>query len=225
MAITDWPEDERPRERLLAQGAAALSDAELLALFLRVGVKGQSAVDLARTLIGHFGSLNRLFSASLAEFSAIPGMGPAKYAQLQAVLEMSRRALAEAMKQDSLLNTPDTVRDYLRLHLAGLRHEVFFALWLDAQNRLIAAEELFRGTLTQASVYPREVVKKALAHNAAAVVLAHNHPSGVAEPSSADSQLTRELKQALALIDVRVLDHFIVAGTACPLSFAERGLL
>ena len=225
MAITDWPEDERPRERLLAQGAAALSDAELLALFLRVGVKGQSAVDLARTLIGHFGSLNRLFSASLAEFSAIPGMGPAKYAQLQAVLEMARRALAEAMKQDSLLNTPDTVRDYLRLHLAGLRHEVFFALWLDAQNRLIAAEELFRGTLTQASVYPREVVKKALAHNAAAVVLAHNHPSGVAEPSSADSQLTRELKQALALIDVRVLDHFIVAGTASPLSFAERGLL
>ena len=225
MAITDWPEDERPRERLLAQGAAALSDAELLALFLRVGVKGQSAVDLARTLIGHFGSLNRLFSASLAEFSAIPGMGPAKYAQLQAVLEMSRRALAEAMKQDSLLNTPDTVRDYLRLHLAGLRHEVFFALWLDAQNRLIAAEELFRGTLTQASVYPREVVKKALAHNAAAVVLAHNHPSGVAEPSSADSQLTRELKQALVLIDVRVLDHFIVAGTASPLSFAERGLL
>ena len=225
MAITDWPEDERPRERLLAQGAAALSDAELLALFLRVGVKGQSAVDLARTLIGHFGSLNRLFAASLAEFSAIPGMGPAKYAQLQAVLEMARRALAEAMKQDSLLNTPDTVRDYLRLHLAGLRHEVFFALWLDAQNRLIAAEELFRGTLTQASVYPREVVKKALAHNAAAVVLAHNHPSGVAEPSSADSQLTRELKQALALVDVRVLDHFIVAGTASPLSFAERGLL
>ena len=225
MAITDWPEDERPRERLLAQGAAALSDAELLALFLRVGIKGQSAVDLARTLIGHFGSLNRLFAASLAEFSAIPGMGPAKYAQLQAVLEMSRRALAEAMKQDSLLNTPDTVRDYLRLHLAGLRHEVFFVLWLDAQNRLIAAEELFRGTLTQASVYPREVVKKALAHNAAAVVLAHNHPSGIAEPSAADSQLTRELKQALALIDVRVLDHFIVAGTASPLSFAERGLL
>ena len=225
MAITDWPEDERPRERLLAQGAAALSDAELLALFLRVGIKGQSAVDLARTLIGHFGSLNRLFAASLAEFSAIPGMGPAKYAQLQAVLEMSRRALAEAMKQDSLLNTPDTVRDYLRLHLAGLRHEVFFALWRDAQNRLIAAEELFRGTLTQASVYPREVVKKALAHNAAAVVLAHNHPSGIAEPSAADSQLTRELKQALALVDVRVLDHFIVAGTASPLSFAERGLL
>ena len=225
MAITDWPEDERPRERLLAQGAAALSDAELLALFLRVGVRGQSAVDLARTLIAHFGSLNRLFAASLAEFSAIPGMGAAKYAQLQAVLEMARRALAEEMKACSLLDTPETVRDYLRLHLSGLRHEVFFALWLDAQNRLIAAEELFRGSLTQASVYPREVVKKALAHNAAAVVLAHNHPSGVAEPSAADGHLTRELKQALALIEVRVLDHFIVAGTSRPLSFAERGLL
>ena len=225
MAITDWPEDERPRERLLAQGAAALSDAELLALFLRVGVKGKSAVDLARDLITRFGSLNRLFSASQAEFSAIPGMGPAKYAQLQAVLEMSRRALAEELKQSSALSTPDAVRNFLRLHLAGLKHEVFFALWLDAQNRLIVAEELFCGTLTQASVYPREVVKNALSHNAAAVVLAHNHPSGVAEPSSADAHLTRELKQALALIDVKVLDHFIVAGDHNPVSFAERGLL
>lgn len=225
MAITDWPEDERPRERLLAQGAAALSDAELLALFLRVGVKGKSAVDLARDLITRFGSLNRLFSASQAEFSAIPGMGPAKYAQLQAVLEMSRRALAEELKQSSALSTPDAVRNFLRLHLAGLKHEVFFALWLDAQNRLIVAEELFCGTLTQASVYPREVVKNALSHNAAAVVLAHNHPSGVAEPSSADAHLTRELKQALALIDVKVLDHFIVAGDHNPVSFAEHGLL
>ena len=225
MAITDWPEDERPRERLLAQGAAALSDAELLALFLRVGVKGKSAVDLARELIGRFGSLNRLFAASQAEFSAIPGMGPAKYAQLQAGLEMARRALGEELKQASALSTPGAVRDYLRLHLAGLRHEVFFVLWLDAQNRLIAAEELFRGTLTQTSVYPREVVKAALAHNAAAVVFAHNHPFGVAEPSSADTHLTRELKQALALVDVKVLDHFIVAGSAQPLSFAERGLL
>ena len=225
MAITDWPEDERPRERLLAQGAAALSDAELLALFLRVGVKGKSAVDLARDLITRFGSLNRLFSASQAEFSAIPGMGPAKYAQLQAVLEMSRRALAEELKQSSALSTPDAVRNFLRLHLAGLKHEVFFALWLDAQNRLIVAEELFCGTLTQASVYPREVVKNALSHNAAAVVLAHNHPSGVAEPSGADAHLTRELKQALALIDVKVLDHFIVAGQHNPVSFAERGLL
>lgn len=225
MAITDWPEDERPRERLLAQGAGALSDAELLAIFLRVGVKGKSAVDLARDLIRHFGSLNSLFAASVEDFSVIHGMGPAKYAQLQAVLEMSKRALSEEMKQNDAFSTPHAVRDYLRLNLAGLPHEVFFALWLDAQNRLISSEELFRGTLTQTSVYPREVVKKALWHNAAAVVLAHNHPSGFAEPSSADEILTRELKQALALIDVRVLDHFIVAGSSQPLSFAERGLL
>ena len=225
MAITDWPENERPREHLLAQGAAALTDAELLAIFLRVGMKGKSAVDLARELIQHFGSLNRLFSATRDDFSAISGMGPAKYAQLQAVLEMSRRALAEEMKRSNAFSTPAAVRDYLRLHLAGLAHEVFLALWLDAQNCLIAAEELFHGTLTQTSVYPREVVKKALWHNAAAVVLAHNHPSGVAEPSNADQLLTRELKQALALVDVRVLDHFIVAGQNQPLSFAERGLL
>ena len=225
MAITDWPEDERPRERLLAQGAAVLSDAELLAIFLRVGVKGKSAVDLARQLVQHFGSLNRLFAASQDALSSIHGMGPAKYVQLQAVLEMSRRALAEEMKQVSTLSTPGAVRDYLRLHLAGLPHEVFFVLWLDSQNRLIVAEELFRGTLTQTSVYPREIVKKALAHNAAAVVLAHNHPSGVAEPSSADVFLTRELRQALALVDVKVLDHFIVAGQLQPISFAERGLL
>lgn len=225
MSITDWPEDERPRERLLARGAAVLSDAELLAIFLRVGVRGKSAVDLARELLGRFGSLNRLFSASLDELATVPGMGPAKYAQLQAVLEMSRRALSEAMKQGDALSTPAAVRDYLRLQLAGLPYEVFYALWLDAQNRLIAAEELFHGTLTQTSVYPREVVKRALAHNAAAVVLAHNHPSGVAEPSSADEFLTRELKQALALVDVRVLDHFIVAGSSQALSFAERGLL
>ena len=225
MAITDWPEDERPRERLLTRGAASLSDAELLAIFLRVGVKGKSAVDLARQLIGHFGSLNRLFSASAAEFSVIPGMGEAKYAQLQAVLEMARRALGETMKARSAFASPTAVRDYLCLHLAGLAHEVFFALWLDAQHRLLAAEELFRGTLSQTSVYPREVVKKALAHNAAAVIFAHNHPSGVAEPSSADETLTRNLKQSLALVDVRVLDHFVVAGPSQPLSFAERGLL
>lgn len=225
MAITDWPEDERPRERLLAQGAAALSDAELLAIFLRVGVKGQSAVDLARALIQRFGSLNRLFAASQRSLSEIHGIGPAKYVQLQAVFEMSRRALAEEMRQGDVFSTPVAVRDYLRLHLAGLAHEVFHALWLDAQNRLIVSEELFRGSLTQTSVYPREVVKKALWHNAAAVVLAHNHPSGVSEPSPADEFLTRELKQALAQVDVRVLDHFIVAGQSQPLSFAERGLL
>ncbi|HRF04438.1 DNA repair protein RadC [Accumulibacter sp.] len=226
MAIRDWPEDERPRERLLARGAAALSDAELLAIFLRVGSKGKSAVDLARELIGGFGGLNRMFAASQADFSAVPGMGPAKYAQLQAVLEMARRALGEGLKEQGLtFASPGGVRDYLRLHLAGLQHEVFLALWLDAQNRLIVAEELFRGTLTQTSVYPREVLKHALRHNAAAVVLAHNHPSGVAEPSRADELLTSELKQVLALVEVRVLDHFIVAGQSPPLSFAERGLL
>jgi DNA repair protein RadC len=225
MSITDWPEDERPRERLLAQGPGALSDAELLAIFLRIGVKGKSAVDLARDLIGRFGSLNRLFAATQSEFSTVHGMGPAKYAQLQAVLEMARRTLGEEIQQGTLFSSPGAVRDYLRLHLASLPYEVFFAIWVDAQNRLIAAEELFRGTLTQTSVYPREVVKTALLRNAAAVVLAHNHPSGLAEPSRADELLTRELKQALALIDVRVLDHFIVAGQSQPLSFAERGLL
>lgn len=225
MAITDWPADERPRERLLGRGAATLSDAELLAIFLRVGVKGKSAVDLARDLIGRFGGLNRLFAASRSDFSAVHGMGPAKYAQLQAVLEMSRRALAEEITRGGAFASPGAVRDYLRLHLAGLPHEVFFAIWLDSQNRLIASEELFRGTLAQTSVYPREVVKRALLHNAAAVILAHNHPSGLAEPSHADELLTGELKKALALVDVRVLDHFIVAGQSQPLSFAERGLL
>lgn len=225
MAITDWPASERPRERLLAHGAGALSDAELLALFLRVGVKGASAVDLARVLLARFGSLNRLFAAGRAEFAAIPGMGDAKYAQLQAVLEMARRALREEIRAGDALASPRAVRDWLRLTLAGLPHEVFMVLLLDAQNRLIAAEELFRGTLTQTSVHPREVVKLALAHNAAGAVLAHNHPSGPAEPSRADEALTQALKQALALVDVRLLDHFIVAGSGEPLSFAEKGLI
>lgn len=225
MAITDWPADERPRERLIRHGAAALSDAELLAIFLRVGVRGQSAVDLARTLLGRFGSLNGLFAAKAGEFKAIPGMGDAKYTQLQAVLEMARRALREDLKARDALSTPGAVRDWLRLHLGGLPHEAFVALWLDAQNRLIDHETLFSGTLTQTSVYPREVVKRALARNAAAVVLAHNHPSGVAEPSAADRQLTEALRQALALVDVKVLDHFIVAGPGSPFSFAEKGLI
>ncbi|GHU38140.1 UPF0758 protein [Betaproteobacteria bacterium] len=225
MAITDWPKDERPRERLLKHGAANLADAELLAIFLRVGVKGKSAVDLARDLVSHFGGLNGLFAASEAEFTSIPGLGPAKYAQLQAVLEMARRTLGEDMRKKDAFSSPTAVRDYLRLNLSDLRHEVFFALWLDTQHRLLVAEELFRGTLSQTSVYPREVVKRALTHNAAAVVFAHNHPSGVAEPSHADEALTRTLCQALALVDVKVLDHFIVAGQVPPLSFAECGLL
>lgn len=226
MAISDWPEHERPRERLLKLGPEALSDAELLAIFLRVGIKGKSAVDLARELLAHFdNNLPRLAEATLKEIAAVPGMGPAKAVQLKASLELARRALSSEMQGKDLLSSPTVVRDWLKLKLGGLGYEVFGALWLDSKNRLIAWEELFKGTLAQTSVYPREVVKRALAHNAAAVLLCHNHPSGVAEPSQADELLTQNLKQALALVDVRVLDHFIVAGSAKPLSFAERGLL
>ena len=224
VAITDWPEDQRPRERLIRQGAEALSDAELLAIFLRTGVKGKSAVDLGREMIARFGSLSGLFSAGLAEFSSINGLGEAKYAQLQATLELARRSLAEVLQAGTLLSSPVAVRQYLQLHLNHKPYEVFTALFLDVQNRLIKSEELFRGTLTHTSVYPREVVKAALAHNAAGVILAHNHPSGVAEPSAADHELTRTLKQALALVDVRVLDHFIVAKSTV-YSFAEQGRL
>ena len=224
MAITDWPAAERPREKLLGRGADALSDAELLAIFLRTGMRGKSAVDLARELLTNCGSLAALCSASERDVCGLPGMGQAKYAQLQAVMEMARRALREKLAAGSALNSPAAVRDYLRLKLQVLPHEVFVVLFLDAQNRVIGSEELFRGTLTQTSVYPREVVKRALHHNAGAVIFAHNHPSGVAEPSHADETLTQALKQALALIDVRVLDHFIVAGSGV-LSFAERGLL
>ena len=224
MSITDWPAGERPREKLLERGAAALSDAELLAIFLRTGVVGKSAVDLARELVQQFGTLTNLFAAREEEFCAIHGMGQAKYVQLQAVLEMSRRALQEEMQSGDALNSPRAVREYLQLLLRTRQQEVFIALFLDAQHRVIASEELFQGTLTQTSVYPREVVKRALHHNAAAVILAHNHPSGVAEPSQSDQLLTDALKQALQLVDVRVLDHFIVAGAGC-LSFAEKGLL
>ncbi|MCK9381534.1 MAG: DNA repair protein RadC [Sulfuritalea sp.] len=226
MAICDWPVTERPRERLAQQGAAALSDAELLAIFLRVGTRGKSAVDLARELLASFdGDLARLAAASTKDLACLPGIGPAKAAQLAAALELARRALAGSLKTKDALASPQAVRDWLRLSLGNLQHEVFVALWLDAQNRLIASEELFRGTLTQTSVYPREVVKRALVHNAGAVILAHNHPSGLAEPSRADEVLTSSLKQALALIDVKLLDHFIVTGSTEPLSFAERGLI
>jgi DNA repair protein RadC len=226
MAITDWPKNERPRERLLAHGPQALSDAELLAIFLRVGVKGKSAVDLARDLLGQVdGSLARLTETPPPALAKLPGLGPAKAAQLAATLELARRALTEDMKARDLLSSPGAARDWLKLKLGGLDHEVFGALWLDSQNRLIGWDELFRGTLTQTSVYPREVVKQALTRNAAAVILAHNHPSGLTEPSAADEALTRSLRQALSLVDVRVLDHFIVAGRATPLSFAERGLV
>ena len=226
MAITDWPEGERPRERLLALGPEALSDAELLAIYLRVGVRGKSAVDLARELIQRFdGSLSRLAEASLEELASVSGTGTAKAAQLKASFERARRALTQQMTTRDTFANPGKVRDWLRLKLATRQHEVFMALWLDAQNRLIKADELFSGSLTQTSVYPREVVKTALAHNAAAVIFAHNHPSGVSEPSRADEMLTKTLKEALAMVDVKLLDHFIVAGNATPLSFAERGLL
>jgi len=224
MAITDWPLSERPRERLLARGAAALADAELLAILLRTGIRGKSAVDLARELLGRFGSLTALLEAEPAKIGSTPGLGNAKLAHLQAALELARRALKEELSQRDALSSPRAVRDYLRLSLAGRDHEVFVVLLLDAQHRVTAFEELFRGTLTQTSVYPREVVKCALKHNAAAVIFAHNHPSGIAEPSHADEILTRSLKAALALVDIQVLDHFIVAGTRT-LSFAERGLL
>ena len=224
MSITQWPEHERPRERLLAQGAAALSNAELLAIFLRVGMKGKSAVDLARELVNTFGNLHGLFSASKEQLCAVNGVGEAKYVQLQAVLEMARRALAEQIKTVDALSSPQAVRDYLKLTLARLPHEVFVAVFLTAQNRVIAVEEIFRGTLTQTSVYPREIVKRSLAHNAASVIFAHNHPSGEASPSQADRSLTKALADALALVDVRVLDHFIVAPGAS-LSFAEQGIL
>ena len=224
MAITDWPAQERPRERLLELGAGALSDAELLAIFLRTGMNGKSAVDLARELLHRFGSLTTLASASAEAFCEIPGLGPAKYAQLQAVMEMARRALKEQAKQRDALTSPQAVRDYLRLQLGTREYEVFMAVFLDTQNRVIAMEELFRGTLKETSVYPREVVKRALAHNAGAIIFAHNHPSGVAEPSRADEAITQTLKQALALVDVRVLDHFIVAAGG-GVSLAERGLI
>lgn len=224
MAITDWPLDDRPREKLLAKGPQSLSDAELVAIFLRTGVKGKSAVELARLQLTRFGSLSALAGAATASFCAEPGLGPAKYAQLQAALEIARRTLREKLDAGAALSAPQTVRDYLRLMLHGRPHEVFVAVFLDAQHRVVASEELFRGTLTQTSVYPREIVKQALHYNAAAVIFAHNHPSGVAEPSRADEALTAALKQALALVDVRVLDHFIVAGDGA-LSFAERGLL
>ncbi|MBI3067509.1 MAG: DNA repair protein RadC, partial [Betaproteobacteria bacterium] len=221
MPITSWPADDRPREKLLAKGPAALSDAELLAIFLRTGVRGKSAVDLARELLARFGSLSALFAASAAALCAIRGLGAAKYVQLQAVVEMARRALKEKVMNGSALGSPGAVRDYLRLKLQGLPHEVFLGVFLDAQNRVIEVEELFRGTLTQTSVYPREVVKRALARTAAAVIFAHNQPSGVAEPGRAAEALTAALRQALALVDVKVLDHFIVGGDRA-MSFAER---
>ena len=224
MAIREWPADERPRERLLARGAAGLSDAELLAIFLRTGLPGLSAVDLARQLLTRFGSLRGLLGADREAFCAERGLGEAKYAQLQAVLELARRHLGETLGERDLLREPALVRQYLASRLREGDRERFVGLFLDSQNRLIASEVLAEGSLHEASVYPREVVKTALRLGAASVIFAHNHPSGVPEPSEADRRLTERLRQALATVDVRVLDHFVV-GEGAPLSFSERGLL
>ncbi|MDH5407654.1 MAG: DNA repair protein RadC [Gammaproteobacteria bacterium] len=224
MPITDWPSAERPREKLLAQGADSLSDAELLAIFLRTGVKGKTAVDVARELLTDFGSLRHLLCADKTNFYKHDGLGPAKFALLQAVLEMGRRHLYEEIQRGDTLSDPASTRRFLSARLRDIPHEVFACLFLDNRHRVISFEELFRGTINGASVHPREVVKRALHHNAAALILAHNHPSGVAEPSEADRQLTRRLQEALQLVDIRVLDH-IVIGDGEAVAFAERGWL
>jgi len=224
MAITDWPADERPREKLLKQGAASLSDAELLAIFLRTGVKGKTAVDLARSLLSEFGNLRSILKADLNAFCQGEGLGPAKYTQLQAVLEMSRRHLQEKLEKGDILSSPKDTQQFLHACLANYNHEVFAAVFLDNRHQIITFKELFNGTLDGASVYPREVVKLALQLNAAAIIFAHNHPSGISAPSQADKQITQKLKDALALVEVRVLDHFIV-GDDGGYSFAEHGLI
>jgi DNA repair protein RadC len=224
MGINDWPADERPREKLLQRGPAALTNAELLAIFLRTGTPGKSAVDLARELLTNFGSLRALLNADRERFCQGLGLGDAKYTQLQAVLEMARRHFAEVLQKGDALTSPEITRAYLSAQLRGYHFEVFACLFLDNQHRVIQLEELFRGTIDSASIYPREVIKRALYHNAAAVIFAHNHPSGINEPSPADRHITDKLKQALALLDIRVLDHFIV-GDGEPYSFAEHGLM
>ncbi len=224
MGINHWPQGERPREKLLARGAAALSDAELLAIFLRTGVRGRSAVDMARDLLAAFGGLRPLLESELQVFTGHHGLGTAKYVQLQAVLEMGRRHLHARLSSGEALTGPDDTRHYLTARLRHLPYEIFACLFLDNRHQMIAFEELFRGTINAASVYPREVVRRAIELNAAAVILAHNHPSGVAEPSHADEMMTQRLAEALGTVDIRVLDHFVV-GEGRPVSFAERGLL
>jgi DNA repair protein RadC len=224
MVLKDLPPDARPREKLLARGPASLADAELIALLLRTGVKGQSVLQLSQCLLAEFGGLGALLQAEPDDLRRVKGLGPAKRAEMAAVLELARRSLAQELAQRPVFDSPKRVKDYLRLQIGHKPHEVFMVLFLDAQNRLLRAEEMFRGTLTQTSVYPREVVKCALDYGAASVVLAHNHPSGVAEPSKADEYLTQTLTRALALVDVRVLDHLVVGRTQV-VSFSERGLM
>ncbi|MCK5728357.1 MAG: DNA repair protein RadC [Methylococcales bacterium] len=224
MAITDWAEAERPREKLLQRGAKALTDAELLAIFLRTGVKGKSAVDLAHDLLQEFGSLQALLGADQIHFCQSHGLGKAKYAQLQAVLEMAKRHFVEIINRGDVLQCSEATRAYLSAQLRSYDYEVFACLFLDSQHRMIRLQELFRGSINASSIYPREVVKQALACNAAAVILAHNHPSGVNLPSEADQRITEKLQQAFALFDIQVLDHFII-GDKCPYSFAEHGLI
>jgi len=224
MAIRGWPDGEGPRDKLLRHGPAALSEAELLAVVLRSGARGKSAVALARELLVRFGSLRAVLSADRRQICAVSGLGPGKFAQLQAGLELSRRHLAEGLQREGPLSSPGEVREYLSARLRDRPYEVFCCLYLDNRNRLITIEELFRGTIDGASVHPREVVRQAIAHNAAAVILAHNHPSGIAEPSQADEAITRRLRNALALVDIRVLDHLVI-GDGAIVSFAERGLL
>lgn len=222
--MKDLPSDQRPREKLLARGASALTDAELLALLLRTGTQGLGVLALAQTLLTQQGGFAGLLRATPQSLAGTKGLGPAKSSEVLAVMEVARRALAQQLSQQPVFDSPSRVKDYLGLHLAGLQQEVFAVLFLDSQHRLITLEKLFFGTLNQTSVYPREVVRRALMHNAGAVVLAHNHPSGVAEPSRADEHLTQTLKSALQLVDVRVLDHLVV-GQGQVVSFAERGLL
>ena len=222
--MKDIPAEARPREKLLSGGAGALADAELVALLLRTGVRGTSVLQLAQQLLDRFGGINGLLCARPAELESVRGLGPAKRAEITAVLELVRRGLAEQLAERPALDAPDKVKEYLRLQLGGLDHEVFAVMFLDSQAHLLALEPMFRGTLAQASVYPREIVKRALTLNAASVILAHNHPSGVAEPSAADVSLTRSLGAALRLVDIRVLDHIVVGGDSA-VSFSERGLL
>ncbi len=223
MAITDWALEDRPREKLLHKGAEALTDAELLAIFLRTGIKGKSAVDLARDLLNDNGGLSSLLNANEQTFCESKGVGQAKYVQLQAVVEMSRRHLQEKIQRGNAMNNVADVKNYLQSRLQHYPFEVFSCLFLDNKHRVIEYEELFRGTIDSATIHPREVIRRVLHHNAAAVVLAHNHPSGLAEPSKSDQVITNKLKEALNLIEVRLLDHFIIGDDV--VSFAERGLL